>query len=86
MVALRAIACMCPVIVTDRVPEILPAYPEVPFTAPNDINGLQARMTRALRGDQFPAEITPIASYDWSGAARRYSDLYQTALRRGSTS
>jgi glycosyltransferase involved in cell wall biosynthesis len=85
VVELEVIASRCPVIVTDQVPEILQAFLEVLCTAPNDIDGLQAHMTRALRGDQLPADI-PIARYDWSGAARRYSDLYQTALRRGSTS
>jgi glycosyltransferase involved in cell wall biosynthesis len=81
MVALEAIACGCPVIVTDQVPEILHAFPDVPSITPYDIDGLQTHLAKALRGELRPTDNTRIAHYDWSGVARRYADLYQTALR-----
>ena len=81
MVALEAIACGCPVIVSDQVPEILQAFPEVPSVTPDDLVGLHAQLVTALRGQLHPADNTRIADYDWSGVARRYADLYQTALR-----
>lgn len=85
MVALEAIACGCPVIVTDQVPEIRRIFADVPSTAPYDIDGLRAHLARALRGELRPADNTRIAHYDWSNVARRYAELYQTALRHRDT-
>jgi glycosyltransferase involved in cell wall biosynthesis len=84
MVALEAIACGCPVIVTDQVPEILQAFPDVPFITPHDISGLQIHLANALSGDVLPADNTRIAHFDWSDIARRYADLYLTARRHRS--
>jgi len=82
MVALEAIACRCPIIVTDQVPEILRRFPTVPSVGPYDIDALCEHLTAALSGDVKPAEHTRMADYDWSGVARRYLDFYSTALRR----
>lgn len=81
MVALEAIACGCPVIVTDQVPEILHAFPDVPSVTPGDIVCLHGQLVTALRGHLHPADNTRIADYDWGGVARRYAVLYQTAQR-----
>lgn len=81
MVALEAIACGCPLIVTDQVPEILQAFPGVPSVAPYDIDALRGQLSRALGGHLKPADNTRMADHDWSGVARRYADLYQIALR-----
>ncbi|MGH8884721.1 MAG: glycosyltransferase family 4 protein [Egibacteraceae bacterium] len=81
MVALEAIACGCPLIVTDQVPEILQAFPGVPSVAPYDIDALRDQLSRALGGHLKPADNTRMADHDWSGVARRYADLYQTARR-----
>jgi glycosyltransferase involved in cell wall biosynthesis len=83
MVALEAIACGCPLIVTDQVPEILRAFPGVPWVTPYDIESLRDRMADALAGRLAPVDNTRMADYSWSGAARRYADLYGTALRHG---
>jgi glycosyltransferase involved in cell wall biosynthesis len=80
MVALEAIACRCPLIVTDNVPEILRHFPTVPSVAPYDVEALRDRLDAALDGHVPPAD-TQMADYDWSGLARRYVDIYQTALR-----
>lgn len=82
MVALEAIACGCPLIVTDQVPEILRRFPNVPSVGPYDIDALCGHLSAALSGDVKPAEVTRMADYDWSGVARRYLDFYNTALRR----
>jgi len=82
MVALEAIACKCPLIVTDQVPEILRRFPTVPSVEPYDIDALCDRLGDALGGYVEPVEDTPIPDYDWSSVARRYLDLYNTAKRR----
>jgi glycosyltransferase involved in cell wall biosynthesis len=82
MVALEAIACKCPLIVTDQVPEIIRRFPTVPSVGPYDIDALCGHLSAALSGDVKPAEDTRMADYDWSGVARRYLDFYNTALRQ----
>ena len=82
MVALEAIACRCPLIVTDQVPEILRRFPTVPSVGPHDIEALCDHIGAALDGDVKPADGARMADYDWSGVARRYLDFYNTALRR----
>lgn len=82
MVALEAIACGCPLIVTDQVPEILRRFPTVPSVAPYDVTALADQIDAALAGRVQPADITRIAEYGWNGVAHRYIDFYQTALRR----
>ncbi|MET0646286.1 MAG: glycosyltransferase family 4 protein [Pyrinomonadaceae bacterium] len=82
MVALEAIACRCPLIVTDQVPEILRRFPTVPSVGPYDVDALCGHISAALGGDVKPAEDARMADYDWSGVARRYLDFYNTALRR----
>jgi len=86
MVALEAVACGCPLIVTDQVPEILQAFPGVPSITPYDVNGLRERIAAALRGELSPADNTRISNYGWSAVARHYADLYQTAHRHRSSS
>lgn len=86
MVALEAIACGCPLVVSDQVPEILHAFPSVPSVTPYDVNGLSEHMAEALRGELPPADKTRIRDYAWSAVAGSYSDLYPAARRRsGST-
>lgn len=82
MVALEAIACRCPLIVTDQVPEIIRRFPTVPSVTPYDVDALRDHLNTALSGGLKPAEDTGLADYDWSGVARRYLDFYNTALRR----
>ncbi|HMI98961.1 MAG TPA: glycosyltransferase family 4 protein [Gaiellaceae bacterium] len=81
MVALEAIACGCPLIVTDQVPEILRRFPTVPSVAPYEVEALRDMLDAALEDHVQPADATQMADYDWSGVARRYADLYRTALR-----
>lgn len=83
MVALEAIACRCPLVVTDQVPEILNDFPDVPSVSPYDVAGFQKHMLAALRGELGPAADGRVSEYAWSGIARQYADLYQTADRRG---
>lgn len=82
MVALEAIACGCPLVVTDQVPEIIHAFPSVPAVRPYDVNGLSGQIAAALRGALPAAEKTPIRDYGWSVIAGNYSDLYPAARRR----
>lgn len=82
MVALEAIACGCPVIVTDQVPEIIRRFPTVPFMGPYDVDALCGHLSAALGGDVKPAADARMDDYDWGGVARRYLDFYNTALRR----
>lgn len=82
MVALEAIACRCPLVVTDQVPEILRRFPTVPSFAPYDVESLRDHLTAALDGRVQPADITRLGDYDWGSIARRYLDVYQTAMRR----
>lgn len=82
MVALEAIACDCPLIVTDQVPEIIQRFPAVPSVTPYDIEGLRHQIDAALDGKVPPAGSTGMADYDWTGVARRYLDVYQSALRQ----
>jgi glycosyltransferase involved in cell wall biosynthesis len=82
MVALEAIACRCPLIVTDQVPEILRRFPSVPSVEPYDIEALCGHLSAALGGEVKPAEDAGMADYGWDGVARRYLGFYNTALRR----
>ena len=82
MVALEAIACGCPLIVTDQVPEILRRFPTVPSFGPYDVDALCHYLHAALNRDAKPADITPMTNYDWSGVARRYLQFYNTIPRR----
>ena len=82
MVALEAIACGCPLIVTDHVPEILRRFPTVPSVGPYDIEALCDHLSVALGGGAKPAEDAGMADYGWDGVARRYLNFYNTALRR----
>lgn len=82
MVALEAIACRCPLIVTDQVPEILRRFPTVPCVGPYDVDALCRHLRVALDGGVQPAEDAGMADYYWSGVARRYLDFYNTSLRR----
>ena len=79
LVALEAIACGCPLIVTNQVPEILRRFPTVPSFDPYDVDALCHHLHTALKGDAKPVDVTPMADYDWSGVARRYLRLYNTA-------
>lgn len=81
MVALEAIACGCPLIVTHEVPEIVRHFPAVPAVAPYDAEDLRRRIDAALDGRLQPANNTRMVDYDWSSVARRYIALYQSALR-----
>jgi len=51
MVALEAIACGCPLIVTDQAPEIARRFPAVPVIAPHGAEGLRRQFDAALGGD-----------------------------------
>jgi len=82
MVALEAIACRCPLIVTDQVPEILRRFPNVPAVGPYDVDALCEHLSSALNGKLKPADDTRMADYGWDNVARRYLDFYNTALRR----
>src|SRR5207248_11586076 len=82
MVALEAIACGCPLIVTDQVPEIARRFPAVPVAAPHDAEGLRRQLDVALGGDVPTPDHGQMADYDWSSVAGRYISLYQSALRR----
>jgi glycosyltransferase involved in cell wall biosynthesis len=85
MVALEAIACSCPLIVTDQVPEILRRFPTVPHVPPYDVAGLLDKLDAALSGHVQPADTAGIAEYDWSNVARRYVVVYRKALRPGTS-
>ncbi len=80
MVALEAIACGCPLVVTDQVPEILRHFPGVPAVAPHDVDDLRRRIDAALDGHVQPADNTQMADHDWGHVARRYIVLYQSVL------
>lgn len=82
MVALEAIACGCPVVVTDQVPEIVRRFPAVPVVAPYDAEGFRHQIDEALDGRVQRNDTTRMADYAWSRVARQYIDLYQSALRR----
>lgn len=82
MVALEAIACKCPLIVTDQVPEIIRRFPTVPSVSPYDVEGLTRMLIAALGGEVACASTLHLADYDWGAVARRYLDLYQAAFRR----
>jgi len=81
MVALEALACGCPLIVSDQVPEILHAFPSVPSVTRYDVNGLADRIAQALQGELPPADQTRVRDYAWSVIAGNYSDLYPAARR-----
>ncbi len=51
MVVLEAIACGCPLIVTDQAPEIAHRFPAVPVIAPHGAEGLRRQLDAALGGD-----------------------------------
>jgi glycosyltransferase involved in cell wall biosynthesis len=82
MVALEAIACRCPLIVTEQVPEILKRFPTVPSMAPYDNETLHSLIVVALEGRMQPADDTQVASYDWRCIAHQYINFYKTAIRR----
>ncbi|MDB5057651.1 MAG: hypothetical protein JWO59_1123 [Chloroflexi bacterium] len=75
-------ACGCPPIVTDQVPEIARRFPGVPVIVSHDIEGLRRRLDAALGGDVPTPAHCQMADYDWSSIACRYISLYQSALRR----
>lgn len=81
MVALEAIACGSPLIVTDQVPEIIRRFPTVPWVSPGDPAALRRQLDGALDGAIPPAGTAAMADYSWGGVARRYVRLYQSALR-----
>jgi glycosyltransferase involved in cell wall biosynthesis len=75
-------ACGCPLIVTDQMPEIAHRFPGVPVVVPSDVEGLRRRLDAALGGDVPTPAHGQMADYDWSNIACRYISLYQSALRR----
>lgn len=81
MVALEAIACGSPLVVTDQVPEMTRRFPAVPAVAPHDTQGLRQWIDEALEGRVQPVNRKRLADYDWSQVAHRYIALYQTAVR-----
>jgi glycosyltransferase involved in cell wall biosynthesis len=81
MVGLEAIACGCPLVVSDQVPEIVRRFPAVPAVAPFDAEDLRRRIDDALDDRVAPVADPAIADYDWGAVARRYIALYQMALR-----
>ena len=81
MVALEAIACGCPLVVTSQVPEILRQFPAVPSVAPHDVGALSHQIGEALDGRLRPGSDSPMDDYDWAHTARRYVDLYHATLR-----
>ena len=81
MVALEAIACGCPLVVTSQVPEILRRFPAVPSVAPHDVGALSHQIGEALDGRLRPGGDSPMDDCDWTHVARRYIDLYQATLR-----
>ncbi len=86
MVALEAIACHCPVIVTDQVPEIVRRFPTVPAVEPYDVSTLATKI--AAGSDATLPILTgpPIEDFDWTNIARRYAALYDSLCRRTSRS
>jgi glycosyltransferase involved in cell wall biosynthesis len=81
MVALEAIACGCPLIVTDQVPEITRRFPGVPAFTPHDAQELRRRIDEALYGHVRPVNNSLLADYDWSEVGRRYIALYEAVAR-----
>lgn len=84
MVALEAIACGCPVVVTDQVPEILARFPSVPGASPYDAAAMRDRIADALDGRLTAPEGGAVAEHGWAAVADRYLDVYRTAGRGGS--
>jgi Glycosyl transferases group 1 len=83
MVALEAIACGCPVVVTDQVPEILGRFPRVLGVAPYDPGALRDWIADALDGRLTAPEGGAVVEHGWAAVADRYVDVYRTAGRGG---
>jgi glycosyltransferase involved in cell wall biosynthesis len=81
MVALEAIACRAPLIVSGEVPEIVRRFPSVPVVAAHDAEQLRRAIDAALDGSMQPAYSGKIVEYDWSAIARRYVPVYRSVLR-----
>jgi len=81
MVALEAIACGCPLVVTDQVPEIIRRFPSIPAVGRYHAEDIRRRIDAALDGRPRPADNTRLADYGWRGVARQYIALYQSAQR-----
>ncbi len=78
MVALEAIACRCPLIVTDQVPEILRRFPSVPSVEPYDVAALASKIAAGLDATLPAFGETAIRDFDWVNIARRYASLYDS--------
>lgn len=65
----------------DQVPEIVRCFPDVPAVDPHDADSLRDQIARNLSRGR-PTDSTHIVGYGWDCVARRYADLYTTALRR----
>ncbi len=77
MVALEAIACGSPLVVTDQVPEIVRHFPGTPLVTPYDVVGMCRMIDEAVAGRTPPASATELIRHDWTASARRYIDLYR---------
>lgn len=83
MVALGAIACGCPVVVADQVPEILDRFPEVQGVAPYDPEVMRGRIADALNGRLISPGGDAVSEHGWTAVAHRYLEVYRTAERGG---
>ena len=80
MVALEAIACECPLVVTDQVPEITAAFPDVATISPFDTNALSKYIDIALDQKLPPTYKDPVFAYDWNKIVSQYITLYNETL------
>lgn len=82
MVALEAIASNCPLVVTDRVPEIVSRFPGVAVVDPYDIRALRDIVIASIEGRLAPARSAGIEQFTWHNIAQRYCDLYRALVVR----
>lgn len=82
MLALEAIACGCPLVSTDQVPEVVRRFPGVPSVTPCEVEGFRRLIDDALSGGLPAVDPTRMDEYGWSGVARQYHDVHLSALRQ----
>lgn len=81
-VVLEALACGCPVLVSDGVTEVMRRFPEVPVFPKDDTAALAGAVLEHLKHAPPTVARERLRPFDWPEIARQYAGLYEELLAR----